>query len=255
MIALWRTAPLLLAVMSDIHANVEALSACLADARAAGVERFAFLGDIVGYGADPDAVTDIVMEHARNGAVVVKGNHEEALHCTADNQNGSATTAIAWTRQRLTPRHIEFLDALPMCVREREACFVHASAESPGKWDYVDSASAAERCALAAAAPCTFAGHTHEQRLFMTGASERMAPFTPPPDTDIRLRAHRACVAIVGSVGQPRDGNPEAGYVIADMERRVLRFRRVPYDHFAAARKVRAAGLPEWLAYRLEHGV
>ena len=241
--------------MADIHANLEALSACLAHARAAGAERFAFLGDIVGYGADPDAVTDIVMEHARHGAVVVKGNHEEGLHSPPRNRSGAATTAIEWTRQRLTRRHLEFLQALPLCVREHGACFVHASAESPGRWDYVDSASAAERCALAAATPWTFAGHVHEKRLFLTGASERMAPFSPPPDTDIAVRPDRACVAIVGSVGQPRDGDPAAGYVLADLERRVLRFQRVPYDRFAAARKVRAAGLPESLANRLERGI
>ena len=241
--------------MADIHANLEALSACLAHARAAGAERFAFLGDIVGYGADPDAVTDIVMEHARHGAIVVKGNHEEGLRATPRNRSRAATTVIEWTRQRLTRRHLEFLEALPLCVREYDACFVHASAESPARWDYVDSASAAERCVLAAGTPWTFAGHVHEKRLFVTGARERMAPFAPPPDTDIALRPHRACVAIVGAVGQPRDGDPAASYVLADLERRVLRFHRVPYDRFAAARKVRAAGLPDSLAYRLERGI
>ncbi|HWH39036.1 MAG TPA: metallophosphoesterase family protein [Usitatibacter sp.] len=246
---------MLLAVMADIHANLEALSACLAHARAAGAERFAFLGDIVGYGADPDAVTDIVMEHARHGAVVVKGNHEEGLHGAPASRTSAATAAIDWTRERLTRRHTEFLHALPACVREGEACFVHASAESPERWYYVDSALVAERCALAAATSFTFAGHVHEQRLFVAGASDRMAPFTPPAGIDIPLRPDRACVVIVGSVGQPRDGNPAAGYVIADLEHRLLRFQRVPYDHFAAARKVRAAGLPESLAYRLERGM
>ena len=241
--------------MSDIHANLEALSACLAHARAAGVERFAFLGDMVGYGADPDAVLDIVIEHARRGAVVVKGNHDEAVHGTTEYLNRSATTAIEWSRKRLTERHLEFLDTLPLCLREREACFVHASAASPESWDYVDSPTAAERCARAAGKPYTFAGHVHEQRLFVTGAHERMVPFAPRPGADIPLRPHRTCVAIVGSVGQPRDGDPSAAYVTADLEQRVLRFHRVPYDHFEAARKVRAAGLPEHLAYRLERGV
>jgi diadenosine tetraphosphatase ApaH/serine/threonine PP2A family protein phosphatase len=244
-----------LAVMSDIHANLEALSACLAHARAAGAERFAFLGDMVGYGADPDAVLDIVIQHAQCGAVVVKGNHDEAVHGATDYLNRSATTVIEWTRQRLSDRHLEFLDKLPMCLHESESCFVHASAESPEKWDYVDSPTAAERCARAAGRPYTFAGHVHEQRLFVVGAHGRMVPFQPRPGTDIPLRPHRACVVIVGSVGQPRDGDPSAGYVMADLEKRVLRFHRVPYDHFASARKVRAAGLPEALAYRLERGV
>jgi diadenosine tetraphosphatase ApaH/serine/threonine PP2A family protein phosphatase len=246
---------LLLAIMSDIHANLEALNACLEHARMCGATRFAFLGDLVGYGADPCAVLDIVADHAARGAVVVKGNHDAAIEGQATYLNHSATAAIQWTRTQLTHGQEDFIRGLPLLAREEEACFVHASAARPEEWDYIDSPYAAERSAYAAARPYTFSGHVHEQRLFIAAARDRMVAFVPRPGTDVPLRPHRRCVALVGSVGQPRDGRPSAAYAIADFAGRVLRFHRVPYDHLEAARKVRAAGLPESLAYRLERGV
>lgn len=246
---------MLLAILSDIHANLEALNACLEHARTSGVERFAFLGDLVGYGADPGAVIDIVAGHASRGAIVVKGNHDAAIEGPAEYLNRSATAAIEWTRTQLTPEQRKFVGELPLLAREEEACFVHASAARPEEWDYIDSPHAAERSAYAAARPYTFSGHVHEQRLFIAAAHDRMVAFVPRPGTEVPLRPHRKCVALVGSVGQPRDGHPAAAYAIADFERRALRFHRVPYDHLEAARKVRAAGLPEQLAYRLERGV
>ena len=247
---------MLLAVMSDLHANLEALHACLEHARQGGAERYAFLGDLVGYGADPCAIVDIVAEHAARGAIVVKGNHDAAAaEGETDYLNHSAAQAIAWTRTRLTPAQVAFMTALPLCVRDEEACFVHASASRPEQWDYVDSPQAAAKSAHAAARPYTFSGHVHDQRLFVTDASEKMVPFTPRAGTEVPLRPHRKCVALVGSVGQPRDGNPAAAYALVDFKQRVMRFHRVPYDHLEAARKVREAGLPESLAYRLERGV
>lgn len=246
---------MLLAVLSDIHANLEALNACLQHARRCGADRFAFLGDLVGYGADPCAVLDIVAEHASRGAVVVKGNHDAAAaEGDVAYLNRSASLAIAWTVSRLAASHNDFIRGLPLCVRDDEACYVHASAARPEEWDYVDSPHAAERSAYAAARPYTFCGHVHEQRLFIADAQQRMVSFAPRTGLDVPLRPHRRCVAIVGSVGQPRDGNPAAAYAIADFGNRVLRFHRVPYDHLEAARKIRAAGLPEGLAYRLERG-
>jgi diadenosine tetraphosphatase ApaH/serine/threonine PP2A family protein phosphatase len=241
--------------MSDIHSNLEALTACLEHARRAGAQRHAFLGDLVGYGADPCAIVDIVARHADDGAVVVKGNHDAAA---VDEEMGylnhSAAEAIAWTRTRLDAGQAEFIRGLPLCVREEEACFVHASAARPEQWDYVDSPQAAQKSANAAARPFTFSGHVHDQRLFVADAHERMVPFSPRAGADVPLRPHRKCVILVGSVGQPRDGNPAAAYAMVDFQRQLVRFHRVPYDHFAAARKIRAAGLPESLAYRLERG-
>jgi diadenosine tetraphosphatase ApaH/serine/threonine PP2A family protein phosphatase len=198
---------------------------------------------------------DLVAEHAARGALVVKGNHDvAAVEGDTVWLNHAAAQAIAWTRTQLTAAQGDFIRALPLCVREDEACFVHASASRPEQWDYVDSPRAARKSADAAARPVTFCGHVHEQRIFIADAHDRMVAFTPRAGTDLPLRAHRRCVVLVGSVGQPRDGNPAAAYALADLAQRTIRFHRVPYDHLEAARKVRAAGLPESLAYRLERG-
>ncbi len=244
----------MLALLADIHSNLEALRSCLAHAEERGARRFAFLGDLVGYGADPAAVLDIVCEHARHGAIVLRGNHDEAISGAGGYFNESAAAAIAWTRTAITPEQRAFLEGLPLCVREDAACFVHASAAAPQRWDYVDGAGAAERSARAAGTPYTFCGHVHDQALYGEDAQRRMIAFRPQAGVAIPVSSHRAWLAVVGSVGQPRDGNPAAAYALADLDAKRLTFHRVPYDNHAAARKIRAAGLPEMLAYRLERG-
>jgi diadenosine tetraphosphatase ApaH/serine/threonine PP2A family protein phosphatase len=245
---------MVLALLADIHSNLEALEACLAHARSRGATEFAFLGDLVGYGADPGPVIDIVAEHASRGAIAVKGNHDAAISGSNAYLNDAAQAAIAWSRGVLSARQRSFLEELPLCVRKGPSCFVHASAESPERWAYVDSPGAAQRSTLAAGTPYTFSGHVHDQALYGQGTGRRMIEFRPQPAVAIPVGAHRAWLAIVGSVGQPRDGNPAACYAIADLEAKSITFHRVAYDNFAAARKVRAAGLPEILAYRLERG-
>ena len=243
-----------LALLADIHANLEALDACLAHASARGAQRHVFLGDLVGYGADPAAVLDIVAAHASRGALVVKGNHDDAITGDAGYFNESAAAAIAWTRGVLEPRHLAFIRSLPLCIREDAACFVHASAAAPQRWDYVDSAAAAQRSVHAAGTTYTFSGHVHQQVLYGGDAKSRMVAFQPRPGVAIPISPRRAWLALVGSVGQPRDGNPAAAYALVDLEAKSITFHRVPYDNHGAARKVRAAGLPEMLAYRLERG-
>jgi diadenosine tetraphosphatase ApaH/serine/threonine PP2A family protein phosphatase len=244
-----------IALLADVHANLEALRACLAHARENGAQRHAFLGDLVGYGADPVAVLDIVAEHVAAGAIAVMGNHDEAVEATRSFLNESAAAAIRWTRGQLRPEHREFLRKLPLQVKEGDACFVHASAAAPSRWDYVDSPAAAQASVRAAEAPYTFSGHVHDQVLFTGGADERMVAFRPRAGVTIPIAVHRRWLVLAGSVGQPRDGNPAAAYAVVDLARRTLTFHRVPYDTSATARKVRAAGLPESLAYRLERGI
>jgi diadenosine tetraphosphatase ApaH/serine/threonine PP2A family protein phosphatase len=210
---------------------------------------------VVGYGADPAAVLDIVAEHAARGAVVVKGNHDEAVAGSKRGYfNETADTAIEWTRATLSGPQREMLSSFPLVVREGNACFVHASAAAPERWEYVDSAAAAERSAAAAAKPYTFCGHVHRQVLYGIDAHGRMVAFHPHPGVAIPVRANRAWLAIAGSVGQPRDGDPSAAYALADTDRQTITFHRVAYDSAAAARKIREAGLPETLAWRVERG-
>jgi diadenosine tetraphosphatase ApaH/serine/threonine PP2A family protein phosphatase len=244
--------------LSDIHGNRDALLACIADAGARGADRIVFLGDFVGYGAEPHDVIDIIGEHCSRGAVAVRGNHDAAIEGAAGYMNEAAHLAIEYSRRVLTTTQRQFIAGLPMILRDDDTCFVHASAEAPEKWNYIDSPAAAERCAAAAERRYTFCGHVHDQRLFFCAQPNglsRMTAFRPTPGTPVPVPAHRQWVALVGSVGQPRDRNPAAAYAMINMAKRTLTFRRVPYDHLAAAARIRAAGLPESLAYRLEHGI
>lgn len=246
---------MIIALLSDIHGNLEALEACLTHAGERRPDRYAFLGDLVGYGADPQKVVDIVARYAAEGAIVVKGNHDEAVTRTPRYMNDSLRAVINWTRETLSEEAKSFLAALPMCIRQDEMCFVHASAASPERWDYIDSPSAAHRSIDAANAAYTFAGHVHDQTLYFSGARGKPGVFRPVPGRAIPVGRHRRWLAIVGSVGQPRDNNPAAAYAQFDTGLERITFHRVPYDHLAAAEKIRGAGLPLSIAYRVEKGI
>jgi len=245
-----------IAVLSDIHSNLEALLACLAHARFQGAEQFVFLGDLLGYGADPKACLDIISTKVSEGAVAVLGNHDEAvLGGLCEKLAFVARDAIYWTRQQLQQAELEFLQTLPLVARDGNSFYVHASAASPEKWPYIDNAPAAAKCMTASGQPLTFVGHVHHQVLYYTAVGGVVHTFIPVPGVAIPLMLRqRQWLAIAGSVGQPRDGNPAAAYLLHDRQRETLTFFRVPYDHWSAARKVRAAGLPERLAHRLETG-
>jgi len=244
-----------LALFADIHSNLEAITACLQHARSLGAERFAFLGDLVGYGADPVAVLDLIEDHAAQGAVVVLGNHDAAaIGRVVDPLNSGAETAIAWTRTQLGDKQRAFLSGLPLTARDGDMLFVHASAAAPERSIYVTRPAQAERSIKAGNAGYIFCGHVHEQKLYFVGADGRPMPFQPVPGTPVPIGKHRQWLAIVGSAGQPRDRNNAACYAFADLERATLTFFRVPYDFSSAAAKIRAAGLPERLARRLERG-
>jgi diadenosine tetraphosphatase ApaH/serine/threonine PP2A family protein phosphatase len=244
-----------LALFADIHSNLEALTACLAQAKALGAGRFAFLGDLVGYGADPVAVLELIEQHAHDGAVVVLGNHDAAaLGRPVRGLNASAQAAIAWTQRQLGERQRAFLAGLPLTVREENILFVHASAAVPERWTYVSGARQAAQSMRAAGAGLVFCGHVHEQRLYYMGARAQPMPFRPVPGTPIPTGKHRQWLAIVGSAGQPRDRNNAACWALADLARARLTFFRVAYDYASAAEKIRSAGLPERLALRLERG-
>jgi diadenosine tetraphosphatase ApaH/serine/threonine PP2A family protein phosphatase len=244
----------MLALMADIHANLEALEACLAHARTAGVREFALLGDLVGYGADPGAVVDRAAALAAEGAVVVRGNHDDAVSGQAAYLNDAALAAIEWTRTVLTVPQKAFLASLPLCVRHDGRCYVHASAAVPERWDYVDGPTAATRAMAAAGTAHTFCGHVHDQRLFFEQAHGRAGEFRPTPGSRVPIPRHRRWLAIAGSVGQSRDGDPRAAYAVVDPSDGIT-FHRVRYDHVAAAEKMARAGLPQALVYRMRRGI
>ena len=246
---------MLLALLADVHSNLEAFEACLAHARAAGATRIAILGDLVGYGADPGPVVDAAMRLSREGAVVVKGNHDEAVERDSFYFNHAARAAIAWTRERLTAGQREYLAALPLTVRDDHSCFAHASADHPGRWEYIDGTSSAGRAIRASERAWLFCGHVHDPRLYFESAPGRAIAFKPSAGTVIPVPTHRRWLAIPGSVGQPRDGDPRAAYALLDLEQHRITFQRVAYDHLAVAAKIERAGLPASLAYRMRRGV
>lgn len=244
-----------IAVLSDIHSNLEALNACLAHARQQGAEKFVFLGDLLGYGADPRACLEIIMPMVRDGSVAVLGNHDEAvLGGQCEKMAFIARDAIYWTRGQLRQPELEFIGSLPLLVKEQKTLYVHASADFPERWPYIDGVLAAGKCMVASGMPLTVVGHVHNQALYYTSPGGTIQIFQPVPGVAITLTHQRQWLAIAGSVGQPRDGNPAAAYVLHDQQRDTLTFFRIPYDYWSAARKVRAAGMPEPLAHQLEYG-
>ncbi len=246
---------MLTAILSDIHANLAALDACLRDARERGAERFVFLGDLVGYGPDPAAVIDRI--RAIEGAVVIQGNHDQAVRAEPNRTNvGEAVyRVLVYTREALSDEQRRFLDELPLILREPPVCFVHASADQPERWTYVEDSVSAGKSMDAAGTPYVFSGHVHDQALFYKTATGKVARFRPTSGAAIPVPRHRSWLALVGSVGQPRDGNPAAAYALFDEPAERLTFLRVPYDHLATVRRLRETGLPSELSKRLEQGL
>jgi diadenosine tetraphosphatase ApaH/serine/threonine PP2A family protein phosphatase len=247
-----------LALMSDIHGNIQALEACLLHARAQKAQRFAFLGDLVGYGANPAEVVGRVMLLTEEGATVLKGNHDEmAVTPPTDVKNVGSSTA-AWTHLQLSPLQRAWLNALPLSAQLDKILLVHASADGPELWRYVYDERAATASLDAAAdwpgVRYVFGGHVHEQSLYYRGSTAGLMKFIPQPGVAVPVPPHRQWLSTVGSVGQPRDGKTEAMYALIDTERWQLTFHRVGYDYQAAASAIRAAGLPEFFAERLEKG-
>jgi len=249
-----RALAVLIAILTDIHGNREALEACLVHAEHRRVDRYVFLGDLVGYGADPGFVVDIVQGFAARGATVLLGNHDSAAIGHPEHMNDMATLAIEWTRRQLTEAQRQFLEGLPLTAQDNDRLYVHASAASPASWDYVLDERGAARSLMATEAPVTFCGHTHLPALFFMTAASKIGSFDPDAGVAMPLNPERRWVAVIGAVGQPRDRNPAACYALYDDGPRSLTYVRVPYDVDIAARKIREAGLPPFLAARLAWG-
>jgi diadenosine tetraphosphatase ApaH/serine/threonine PP2A family protein phosphatase len=244
----------LIALFSDIHANRQAFSACLAQSRESGAERFILLGDYVGYGADPDWTVTTVMDLVAQGAIAVLGNHDNAIGNARVQMNAEAQAAIEWTRSQLGLPQRQFLAALPLAFEEDGCLFIHSEASKPENWDYVVDARDAGRSMLSTRAHITFCGHVHKPALYSLSVTGKMTGFIPVTGVPVQLLPGRQWLVVSGSVGQPRDGNPAAAYVLFDTETRTVTYCRAPYDVEEAAARIRAQGLPTWLAERLSLG-
>lgn len=248
-----------LALFSDIHANLQALQACLAHAQSQGATQLAFLGDLVGYGGSPVEVLDTVMQAVQDGAWIVRGNHDElALHPPTTVQH-TGEQGAQWTHEQLTPAHIQFLQGLPLLAQHGSVLLVHASAHQPERWPYVDNSVMAERCMTAASdmdasIRYVFSGHVHQQLLYYLTPTAKLMRFVPQPGVPIPVPAHRQWLSIVGACGQPRDGDVRAMYAMYDASAATMTFHRVPYDHGTAVQAVQRSGMPQDFAQRLEQG-
>lgn len=245
---------MLLAIFADIHANRQAFAACLEAARARGAERLILLGDFVGYGGDPEWTVDTVIALVEQGAVAVRGNHDHAIDHPSESMNPAAKAAIDWTRSRLDATQRRFLAGLPMTHEDEDRLYVHSEASDPKRWRYVQSATDAARSMIATRAQVSFCGHIHQPALYSMSVTAKMTSFVPTSAIPVGLLKGRQWLAVAGSVGQPRDNNPAACFLIYDTRSREITYCRVAYDVEAAAKRIREAGLPGWLADRLSQG-
>ena len=238
------------AVLSDIHSNLEALDAVLAAADEAGCERVIVLGDIVGYGADPDAV---IARLADREAIAIAGNHDLAATGAFDVTwfNEVAAAAIAWTTAIIKPETKSYLDALSPRRDTPSALLVHGSVRDPVAEYLLHIPDAAASFALDGF-PLAFFGHTHLPTVFRATADGTVNGWVLAEDLDMPLASGDRYMVNPGSVGQPRDRDPRAAFMIWDDGR--VTGRRVAYPIETAARKIRDAGLPRWLAERLALG-
>jgi len=247
------------AILSDIHSNVEALTAVLDALASQRINQYLCLGDLVGYGADPQAVLARLQAPA---VPSVGGNHDWACVGKFDINwfNDAARSAILWTRDRLSFTDLDFLRRLPLVITEGPLTLVHGTLRHPERFDYLVDLAQAVDTAKACQTPVCVVGHTHVPFLFEYDLhQERVSRVLTSPQelTEVRLSNDHAQVRYVinpGSVGQPRDGDPRASVAILDTETETLAIQRIAYDIPTAQRKIRQANLPAFLADRLAVG-
>jgi diadenosine tetraphosphatase ApaH/serine/threonine PP2A family protein phosphatase len=245
-----------LALLSDLHANRQATEAVWAHAQDQGFDKLVLLGDLVDYGADPAWVIEFSQARQAEGAIVLRGNHDDALReDTTSQMSGHVLPSLEWTRKQLSAVHIHWLTQLPLTADLGPCLFAHANTHDPAHWEYLSGRmEAMHSLSVSHAFQYLFCGHIHHQGLFHMTGTGKTGEFQPVDGMPISLSPARRWLGIPGSVGQPRDGNPAACYATFDIDSATLTFFRVPYDHDTAAHRVLDAGLPAALAQRLIDG-
>ena len=260
----WRLGPpadrtrtaMLIGILGDVHGNLEALQAAVERLRSEGVQTWLQVGDLVGYGADPEAAIRTVREI---GCQVCLGNHDAAVvgYLDTDYFNPYARAAIEWTRGQLSPESLDYIRGLPLVVEHEEFTLVHGSQHLPDRFGYVFSPVEAAESMAHQATPITFVGHSHVPAAYLQRPGRDLHDLDVVFEAEFEVTIGEAERALlnVGSVGQPRDEDPRAAVALYDTDTRRARIVRVPYDIQAAQAKIRAAGLPTVLADRLALGV
>lgn len=236
------------AILGDIHSNLEALTAVLADAKEQDVTNFCCVGDVVGYNANPVECLEKIKEIS---PITVRGNHDH--YCShaddLDNFHPLAADVVDWTRHQLSAEQTEYLRSLRMVAPVETFTIVHSTLDTPEMWGYVfDKLEAEANFAYQTTTLC-FYGHTHVPLAFEKADGIRSGLYSK-----VRVSLGKKYFINVGSVGQPRDGDPRAAYVTYDMRENLIELRRVPYDFTITQQKILDAGLPGRVAARLAVG-
>lgn len=241
-----------IAIFSDIHANYHAFQAVLEAIEDEGVDMSICCGDIIGYGARPNECVEAIR---RQNIPVIAGNHDHACLLLTDisNFNDIAKAAVLWTREVLTEDNTQFLRQMPLTIQDtaNNVFYVHASPKEPGQWNYILTMGEARTNFNYYTQQICFIGHSHQPFIIENDNGNLACPTKP----EIDVRPGRRYLVNVGSVGQPRDHNWRACYVIWDVENGHLEIKRTEYDLSGAQQAIIQAGLPRELADRLAHGM
>ena len=239
-------------IIADIHGNLEALQSVLTALKDRGVDEYICVGDIVGYGADPKACIRDVREICQS---TVAGNHEHAVVGLLDTNyfNANADEAINWTMKQLDEEEQTFLKGLELTAKLEDFFVVHATPFSPEKWSYITSTFDAYANFKSFEEKICFVGHSHIPIVYSIEIDSPRCHYSF--DAKIPIVSERRYIINVGSVGQPRDGNPLASFAVYDTSVSKVEIVRVKYDVATAQKKIIDAGLPEKLASRLKAGV
>jgi predicted phosphodiesterase len=234
-----------IAIISDIHANLEALQQVLEYLKENKIEKIYCLGDIVGYGPNPNECIELVRQ---NCEAVLMGNHDYAAIGIGDIQNFNeyAKLSTFWTREKLTVENSEFIKSWPFVFELDSSFLVHASPKNPSNWDYVLSVNDAQKHLKTFHQKVCFIGHSHVPVIFSKSDYYRQTEFT--------LKKSQKYLVNVGSVGQPRDGDPRTCFVTYDDEKNEINYIRLDYEIQKTYNKIIKAGLPVFLAERLLKG-
>lgn len=239
-----------IAIISDIHANLEALQE--AKNYIDKIEDLwgtMCLGDIVGYGPNPKECLEFVQGWCK---LIVKGNHDEVGEDhSQDNFNSHAKEAIEWTKNQLSETDIKFLDNLPYKEEDKNFCFVHANPYAPEDWDYVGSFEKAEYCFDYFDAPICFIGHTHVPAIILKDESGEVDILE---NSKYQMKEGEQCLVNVGSLGQPRDHNNQLSFCVYDIKNREIELIRLKYNYHKTQEKMKAAGFNEFLVERIGEG-
>lgn len=234
-------------IFSDVHANLEALEAALADYQKEKIDEYLCIGDVVGYAANP---RECIEKVKRAAEVTVAGNHDWASIdlFPADYFNPLAKEAVSWTQGNLQAGNRKFLESLQLVFKNTDLTLVHGTLESPEDFSYLMDSYAASRTFALLQTPVCFVGHSHVPGVFIRDKNNRISY---QQEATVILEEDKKYIFNVGSVGQPRDDNPDAAYCVYDADNRRVQIKRIKYDIQTARKKIIEAGLPKFLGDRL----